>query len=222
MDGDCAALLALCCYFGFGTVINYQRKEHWCHVAIASMTLLGQGVGYFFTDQFDKSAVPLRILAEAGVSVAQNLFGHQMIFGRGVVEDRPGGAEMNRQASQQGYSPGTCDLAACLKFGFGVEIDPEKAVTLYRQAVSQGLSTAYNNLGRCYEDGFGVTKDLKEAFCLFQKAAWCGYPSGWYNLGYCYDHGEGVGMSRREARRCFEIAAALGDDEAMKILMMPS
>lgn len=100
--------------------------------------------------------------------------------------------------------------------GNDVQQDLELAIKLFREAAKRGDAVAQDRLGFCYAFGRGVTKGTAEAFRWFQKAGKQGITFSLFMAGKsCY---EGIGLPKddTQAYKWFNLAAAVGDDAAVK------
>ena len=122
-----------------------------------------------------------------------------------------------RSQGEKGDAQSQLKLGGAFEFGsFGVAKDAAEAVKWYRKAAEQGNAAAQSNLGLCYYEGEGVAKDAAEAVKWYRKAAEQDYAAAQSNLGALYATGEGVAKDYVEAYKWRLLAAAKGNEIAMK------
>ena len=172
VDGDCAGLLALCYYYGFGTNISMEEKDRWSSIAIEKGTTLGCAIGYYCIQKYEMSAPLLRPLVIEGVSVAQCMLGFQLENSFGVQKNVKESVSLYRKSADQGYPIALNNLGVCYEKGVGVEKDDHKALYFYQQSAAKGCAMAECNLGLAYSYGkLGLKKDKAEAWKYFERSA---------------------------------------------------
>ena len=90
-----------------------------------------------------------------------------------------------------------------------------RAFEYFTKAAELGDAQAHNQLAHMYRDGEGVEKDAEMILYHFEEAAIGGHPGSRYALGV-YEY---YGGSTERAVKHWIIAAALGLDASIKILM---
>jgi len=94
--------------------------------------------------------------------------------------------------------------------------DYRRAFEYYARAAELGDAAAQYGLGRMYEFGKGVEKDEGKEMHYLEEASIGGHPSARRALGWKEWN---IGNSER-ALKHFLIAAKLGDDDSMEMLMI--
>jgi TPR repeat protein len=122
----------------------------------------------FQTDQKEALRL-LRLSAERGHSVAQNVLGNAYYHGRyGLEVDSSEAIRLLRMSAERGNPRSQADLAFFHNQGWGVEKDPVEAVRLYKLSAEQDDMFALSNLGYHYLNGLGVEKDTREALKYYE------------------------------------------------------
>lgn len=105
--------------------------------------------------------------------------------------------------------------------GLDVCKDLREAGRYFRLAVLEGSTIARYNLGLMYFYGVGVEVNHPESLRLMKKLAPSAYARTNSILGYLYWRGAGVARDYRMAIRYYKKAAACGDsDECKEILLL--
>ncbi|MEV5146164.1 hypothetical protein AB0L14_17425 [Streptomyces sp. NPDC052727] len=89
-----------------------------------------------YLEYFDESALPMavryaRAAAEAGLPAGQRTYGHMLMTGRGVAEDRAGAAALFRSAAEGGDAYGMFNLAQLAD-------DPDESLRLFETPHARG------------------------------------------------------------------------------------
>jgi len=102
--------------------------------------------------------------------------------------------------------------------GTGVKQSYEMARRLFEQAAQQGDAMAMVSLGDMYYEGQGVEQTHERTFEYYEQAAHLGFVSAQYGLGRMYATGQGGPKNETKAHALWTLAAAQGDEEAIKML----
>jgi uncharacterized protein len=190
--------------------------------------------GHGVTQDHKQAVYWYKKAAEQGCAGGQLGLGSMYADGQGVPQDYKQAVHWYTKAAEQGHVNAQYDLGLCYANGKGVPQDYKKAVHWYTKAAEQGNEYAQFALGSCYYIGKGVPHDYKKAVYWYTKAAegdtnLPDLPEGWrsaypkhglaaaqFNLGVMYDNGQGVTQNFPLAYAWFSLAAAQGDEKAIK------
>jgi TPR repeat protein len=163
----------------------------------------------------------IRPQANDGDAVAQYNLGLMYATGQGVSQDYVMAAIWLRKAAEQGYAFAQSNLGTLYRDGRGVPSDPAEAVAWFQKAADQGDPIAQYCLGLQWAAGEGVPRqDYTEAIKWFQMAAEQGHAIAKLHLGVMYAEGRGVPQNYIRAHMWFSLAAAQGEQKAIKLLDM--
>jgi tetratricopeptide (TPR) repeat protein len=149
---------------------------------------------------------------------AQYLMGQYYRNGTGVRQSYEVASILYEKAAQQGFAAAMTCLGVMYQNGRGVEQSYERAVEYYEQAADLGYAIAQVNLGNMYRDDLGVEQSYEKAFEHYEQAADLGDADAQYNLGRMYATGQGVLKNETTAHALWTLAAAQGDEMAIKML----
>ena len=102
-------------------------------------------------------------------------------------------------------------------YGDGTVQDYSQAFTWYKKAADQGHALAQFSLGWMYNKGQGTPQDYQQAVKWFKKASEKGVAVAQFKLGGMYFLGNGVPKDFVLAYMWTNIAAASGDEDAIKV-----
>jgi TPR repeat protein len=117
-------------------------------------------------------------------------------------------------AALGGNSDGMTGLGEYYLQGFGTKADPEKGIHWLKMGARQNNAEAQMELGILYRQA----GQLFDAFTYFRKAAKQGYPQAMNFMAVSLARGEGADEDKKEALRLLKKSAALGDQEAPKLI----
>ncbi|MGW0285347.1 tetratricopeptide repeat protein [Streptomyces sp. NPDC003236] len=158
-----------------------------------------------YLEYFDESALPMaaryaRAAAEAGLPSGQRTYGHMLVMGLGVAEDRARAAELFRAASEGGDAYGVFNLAQLVD-------DPDESLRLLEAAAREGVVAA----GAVLADRLSALDRDEEALGWYVWAAERGH-TGAMNAAACwYRDGCGTTPDPVQAVRWFFVMLAHGD-----------
>ncbi|MFF3054888.1 tetratricopeptide repeat protein [Streptomyces sp. NPDC057909] len=158
-----------------------------------------------YLEYFDESALPMavryaRAAAEAGLPAGQRTYGHMLVMGLGVAEDRARAAELFRTASEGGDAYGVFNLAQLVD-------DPDESLRLLEAAAREGIVAA----GALLADRLSALDRDEEALGWYVWAAERGH-TGAMNAAACwYRDGFGTTPDPVQAVRWFFVMLAHGD-----------
>ncbi|MFD8260176.1 tetratricopeptide repeat protein [Streptomyces griseoluteus] len=157
-----------------------------------------------YLEHFDESALPMaeryaRVAAEAGIPAGQRTYGHMLVMGLGVEEDRSRAAELFRAAAEGGD--------ACV-FNLAQLVDaPDESLRLLEAAAREGVVAA----GAVLADRLSALDRDEEALGGYVWAAERGHV-GAMNAAACwYRDGFGTTQDPVQAVRWFFVMFAHGD-----------
>jgi TPR repeat protein len=158
-----------------------------------------------YLEYFDESALPLavrhaRAAAEAGLPAGQRTYGHMLMAGLGVEEDRERAAELFRASAEGGDAYGMFNLAQVVD-------DPDEALRLLECAAREGVVDA----GAVLADRLSALDRDEEALRWYVRAAEAGHV-GAMNAAACwFRDGFGTAPDPVQAARWFFVMLAHGD-----------
>ncbi|MFF4759607.1 tetratricopeptide repeat protein [Streptomyces sp. NPDC001292] len=162
-----------------------------------------------YLEYFDESALPMavryaRAATEAGLPAGQRAYGHMLVMGLGVEEDRERAAELFRAAAEGGDAYGMFNLAQLLD-------DPNESLRLFEAAAREGLVVA----GAVLADRLSALDRDEEALGWYVWAAERGH-TGAMNAAACwYRDGFGTAPDPVQAVRWFFVMLAHGDGDGI-------
>lgn len=162
-----------------------------------------------YLEYFDESALPLavsyaRAAAEAGLAAGQRTYGHMLVRGLGVAEDRERAAELFRAAAEGGDAYGSFNLAQLVD-------DPDESLRLFEVAAREGIVVA----GAVLADRLSALDRDEEALHWYVWAAERGH-TGAINAAACwYRDGFGTIPDPVQAVRWFFVLLAHGDGDGI-------
>jgi localization factor PodJL len=159
---------------------------------------------------------PLRMAAAAGTAAAEYEVGVRYAEGHGVPVNFSEAARWLEFAAKQGVTPAQFRLGSLYEKGTGVKKDVAAAIRLYTAAAEKGHAKAMHNLAVLYAEGAAGKPDYRMAAQWFRKASDHGVSDSQYNLAILYARGIGMEQNLAESYKWFAIAAAFGDQEAVK------
>ncbi|MGV9688457.1 tetratricopeptide repeat protein [Streptomyces sp. NPDC003444] len=160
-----------------------------------------------YLEYFDESALPMavryaRAAAEAGLPAGQRTYGHMLVAGLGVEEDRTRAVELFRAAAGGGDAYGMFNLAHLVD-------DPDESLRLLEAAAHEGIAAA----GAVLADRLSALDRDEEALGWYVRAAERGH-TGAMNAAACwYRDGFGTAPDPVRAVRWFLALLAHGDGD---------
>lgn len=154
----------------------------------------------------------IKIAADAGDKIAQNMLGELYYYGEGVALDKNIAAEYYKKSAEQGYEQGQFALAYIYRTGEGVEKDDAEAAKWYEKSAKQGNSTAQLNLGRMYASGEGVPQSNELAMKLIKESALRNEIDAQQLIGRLYSEGQIFPKNLVESYRWLSIASRTDED----------
>ncbi|MFI1434507.1 tetratricopeptide repeat protein [Streptomyces lydicus] len=142
--------------------------------------------------------------AEAGLPAGQRTYGHMLVRGLGVAEDRARAAGLFRAASEGGDAYGAFNLAQLVD-------DPDESLRLLEVAAREGIAAA----GAVLADRLSALDRDEEALGWYVWAAQRGH-MGAMNAAACwYRDGFGTTPDPVQAVRWFFVMLAHGDGDGI-------
>ncbi|MBJ6636837.1 sel1 repeat family protein [Streptomyces sp. DHE7-1] len=163
-----------------------------------------------YLEYFDESALPLavsyaRASAVAGLSAGQRTYGHMLVMGLGIEEDRERAAELFRAAAEGGDAYGRFNLAQLLD-------DPDESLRLCEAVAREEIVVA----GAMLADRLSALDRDEEALGWYVWAAERGH-TGAMNAAACwYRDGFGTAPDPVKAVRWFFVMLAHGDGDGIQ------
>ncbi|RYD46386.1 MAG: sel1 repeat family protein [Sphingomonadales bacterium] len=119
----------------------------------------------------------------------------------------------------KGQADAISTLGWMYETGKGVSEDNSKAASLYKTAIAQGDSFGQWRMGVMIDEGTAQGSQAQAVALFRQAAARMGSAHGIEGIGVLYANGQGVARNMDEALAHWMVAAAAGDEDAMKLLM---
>lgn len=145
------------------------------------------------------------------------LLGLDLLLGKSV-SNPAWGAQLLREAAEQGHSGAQTRLGLCDLEGIGAERDLTQAIRWLQLAAAQDNAMAQYRLGCCCEEGTGADKDPAAAAAWYRKAAAQGYGPALVRLARCYQTGLGVEKDPAQSADLCRKTTGIGDAEAQYLL----
>lgn len=145
------------------------------------------------------------------------LLGLGLLLGKSV-SNPTWGAQLIREAAEQGHSGAQTRQGLLDLEGTGTERDLTQAIRWFQLAAAQDNAMAQYHLGCCCEEGTGVDMDPVQAASWYRKAAAQGYDPALVRLARCYQTGLGVEKDPKQAAELCRKTAGIGDAEAQYLL----
>ncbi|MDQ7044394.1 MAG: Sel1-like repeat-containing protein kinase family protein [Sulfurimonas sp.] len=133
-------------------------------------------------DNFSTEASLYKVMADAGVSYAQNVLGLMYEQGIDIQKDIYQAFRCYESAAKQGLAKAQFNLALCYKMAKGCEQNYEKAYEFFTNASKQNHNRSFFELAKMYEEGLGLEKSLKKSEDLYKQAAMNGYKPAYKKL----------------------------------------
>lgn len=153
------------------------------------------------------AAMSLEAAADSGDRIAQYEFGIERLN----ASDYARGAELIREAANQGLPVAQYRLSKLHENGLGVARDLAAARSWTERAARGGNVRAMHDLAVFFADGEGGTQSYASAAEWFGRAAGFGVLDSQYNLGVLYERGLGLTEDPAEALFWFKVAELGGD-----------
>ena len=227
--GDPAAmvLLADCFFGGFGCDLDEEKgfsllkqamEANFAEAAARAGYCCENGVGT--APDMNQAIAAYQIAADAGIPMAQTRLGEAKLFGNGTPEDLEGAFKLFESAAQGGDAMGLYRVGYCLITGCGTKRDEIAGFEALQEAARREVAAAQVMLGDQYKAGAIVEEDPEAAYYWYDRAARLGSKAGLRESGKCLLSGYGNPKNEAEGQNRLRAAAAAGDGEAKKILMM--
>jgi uncharacterized protein len=133
-------------------------------------------------DDFNSEYALYHVMADEGISYAQNVLGLMYEEGIGIKVDIDKAFVYYKFAAEQGLAKAQFNLALCYKMAKGCEKDYIKAREFFTYASKQNHNRSFYELGLMYEDGLALKKDEKKANELYQQSAMNGFKPAYKKL----------------------------------------
>ena len=131
---------------------------------------------------FTTEAELYKVMADAGVSYAQNILGLMYEKGMDVDKDIYKAFRWYKVAASQGLAKAQFNLALCYKEAKGCDRDYSKAIEFFTYAAKELHSRSFFELARMYEEGLGFEIDDAKAYDFYTKAALHGFKPAYKKL----------------------------------------
>jgi TPR repeat protein len=164
--------------------------------------------------------VLLRVLADRGDAVCQEIVANMYFRGEGVARDNVSALYWYRLASAQGRTDAQFQLGVMYRDGLGTPPDGRLAMHWFQAAADRGAPHAFNAAGELYLGHSDIQRSPATALDWFLRGARLDNSAAMYNLGILYILGHGVVRDEVEAYKWFDLAAAagVGDDRDKAVL----
>ena len=172
--------------------------------------------GHGVIEDHTKAIEFMRLSADQGCSMAQDLLGWVYEIGDGVPQNYEEAFKWYHLAADKGVVFSYIHLGQLYEYGKGVPKNYEEAAKWYQLASESGSTN--HNLGFLYIAGKGVPQNYQKAYTHLLPLANKGNRCALYNIGYLYHHGLGVPQSYNEAVNFYQKASVKGYAKATHYL----
>jgi TPR repeat protein/V8-like Glu-specific endopeptidase len=176
---------------------------------LANLYRNGNGV----SKDFFKAFFYYKAAADAGDVGAQNQTGLAYRNGEGVTKDYKKALEYFKKSAHLGDADGLFYIGYAYSMGQGVEKNAKLAIEFYEKSAKNGSNQALSNIGWMYL-GNGMEKNYPVAAGFFRRSLT--NTSSQANLGWMYSNGSGVPQNFSRAHMWYNLAAAAGNEFAIK------
>jgi TPR repeat protein len=162
----------------------------------------------------------LRVLADRGDAVCQEIVANMYLRGEGVAPDEVAAFNWFRLAAAQGRTDAQFQLGVMYRDGLGAPRDGRLAMHWFQAAADRGAPHAFNAVGELYLWHPDIARSRATALDWFLRGAQLDNSAAMYNIGILYVLGDGVVRDEVEAYKWFDLAAAagVGDDRDKAVL----
>jgi uncharacterized protein len=162
----------------------------------------------------------LRVLADRGDAVCQEIVANMYLRGEGVARDEVAAFNWFRLAAAQGRTDAQFQLGVMYRDGLGAPRDGRLAMHWFQAAADRGAPHAFNAVGELYLRHSDIQRSRATALDWFLRGAQLDNSAAMYNVGILYVLGDGVVRDEVEAYKWFDLAAAagVGDDRDKAVL----
>jgi uncharacterized protein len=162
----------------------------------------------------------LRVLADRGDAVCQEIVANMYLRGEGVAPDEAAAFNWFRLAAAQGRTDAQFQLGVMYRDGLGAPRDGRLAMHWFQAAADRGAPHAFNALGELYLRHSDIVRSRATALDWFLRGAQLDNSAAMYNIGVLHVQGDGVVRDEVEAYKWFDLAAAagVGDDRDKAVL----
>jgi TPR repeat protein len=162
----------------------------------------------------------LRVLADRGDAVCQEIVANMYFRGEGVAPDEVAAFNWFRLAAAQGRTDAQFQLGVMYRDGLGAPRDGRLAMHWFQAAADRGAPHAFNAVGELYLWHSDIQRSRATALDWFLRGAQLDNFAAMYNIGILYVLGDGVVRDEVEAYKWFDLAAAagVGDDRDKAVL----
>lgn len=188
-----------------------EKGDAIARYCLGNMYYDGHGVEQSYADAFKWT----KLAAEQGYADAQARLGFMYLTAQGIPRDYQEAAKWYGKAADQGQAGGQVGIGYMYANGQGVPRDNHEAMKWYRKAADQGYAQGQYSVGYMYYAG--EFQDYQEAAAWFKKAAEQGDAAAQCCLGDIYGAGLGVPVNLAYSYMWLELAAAAGNQEALKL-----
>lgn len=130
---------------------------------IRSNAEMEEGMAAFEKGNYEQAYRKLKLSADRGVPMAQNILGRMYFQGQGVSKSPEKALALFRKAASKGLANAQNNLGVIYASGLGVEQNYEQSVYWFKKSAEQGFKIAMSNLADMYEQGLGVNSDQEQA-----------------------------------------------------------
>jgi uncharacterized protein len=164
--------------------------------------------------------VLLRMLADRGDAVCQEIVANMYFRGEGVARDDVSALHWFRLAAAQGRTDAQFQLGVMYRDGLGTPPDGRLAMHWFQAAADRGAPHAFNAVGELYLRHPDIQRSYATALDWFLRGAQLDNSAAMYNIGILYLLGHGVMRDEVEAHKWFDLAAAagIGDERDRAVL----
>jgi TPR repeat protein len=162
----------------------------------------------------------LRVLADRGDAVCQEIVANMYFRGEGVAPDEVAAFNWFRLAAARGRTDAQFQLGVMYRDGLGAPRDGRLAMHWFQAAADRGAPHAFNAVGELYLWHSDIQRSHATALDWFLRGAQLDDSAAMHNIGTLYVLGHGVVRDEVAAYQWFDLAAAagVGDDRDKAVL----
>ncbi len=120
--------------------------------------------------------------SENGDATCTFYYGKMLVEGKGVKQDKKGGANYLLKAAEAGFPQAMFYVGNCYMNGDGLTRNAEQAVKWYKLAAGKGVHQAQWDLAQCYREGNGTPVNYDQALYWYAEAAAKGHDRAFKEL----------------------------------------
>ena len=182
-----------------------DQDDTWAQYMLADIYLSEES-----GEHYDEAISYLQILADKGLTEAQDMLGMCYENGLGVDQDYEKAFEYYQMAADDGFPEALYMLGTFYENGWGVDEDEEAAQEYFLLAADGGYDEVLYSIAYAYFYGDGLDIDYEAAVQYLTDAADLGSADAMFLLGLCYEEGYGLDQDLEMAAQLYQEALDAG------------